>query len=71
MPPWKIYRVLSATCDVDDVHARFAGGASAGGAGARDYFSDSAYENLHKKKLITKELRGRLKNLHLSKRESS
>jgi hypothetical protein len=65
MPPWKIYRLVSPACDVADIHARFAGDESVVGAMLGGYFSDSHYENLHKKKLITKELQGRLKNLHL------
>jgi two-component system, NtrC family, response regulator HydG len=36
------------------------------GAAWRGYFSDSYCAKLHKKKFITKELRGRLKNLHLN-----
>jgi len=36
------------------------------GSGRRDDFSDSRCAQLHKKKLITKEPRGRLKNLHLT-----
>jgi len=35
-------------------------------ATTRDYFSDSLCAELHKKKFITKELRPRLKNLHLT-----
>jgi hypothetical protein len=65
MPPWKIYRVVSLACDVADIHARFAGGASVVDTRMGGNFSDSRHENLHKKKLITKELQGRLKNLHL------
>jgi hypothetical protein len=65
MPPWKIYRVLSLACDVADIYARFAGNASVVRARMGGQFSYSYYENLHKKKLITKELQGRLKNLHL------
>jgi hypothetical protein len=64
MPSWKNYRVLSVVCDVADIRAERYSAASSVAEFLRVEFSDARARDAKQKKLITKELGPRLKNLH-------